>query len=443
MNKKIGKIIDLIIIIVLLFGVFFAYKIYAYNNFNQFSVSEKNLRTSDFTRDNQVKYSENASYKITSESYNDAMFWQTVKVEKNTPYKVTCMVKTNNVQSENNLSGSGAQISIEDTTERSIAITGTTDWQQIEMIFNSKNREEINIGFRLGGYIDDCIGEAWFSDFTLEKGEITDTNTNWNFACFIFYSVDANVSGQNLSYSMTESDIADMRNTIQRFENACAELSENKMSATCDVYSINDSITTLSYDDEYGYYVSPEDVEEYINSTINTNDYDHIFIIFKLGDETVNDWIGLGAMDYYGIGFSNIRLPNESNSYIYKYNARINQFPEEVLMHEFLHSLERTLQEYGYDIPALHDYEQYGYKNQMLTGLKDWYADYMNCRIQTSSGYIGLDEIVYTLKPAKNSNFENSSEVEDAFYEPENFIEEIAQLFRNLVRNISLIVEQL
>ena len=55
-------------------------------------------------------------------------------------------------------------------------------------------------------------------------------------------------------------------------------------------------------------------------------------------------------MDYYGIGFSNIRLPNSSKSYMYKYDARINLFPEEVFLHEFLHSLERNLSEYGYSL---------------------------------------------------------------------------------------------
>ena len=83
-------------------------------------------------------------------------------------------------------------------------------------------------------------------------------------------------------------------------------------------------------------------------------------------------------MDYYGIGYSNIRLPNDSNSYIYKYNSRINQFPEEVFLHEFLHSLERNAKEYGYDRPELHSYEQYGYKNEQLIGQKKWYTDYMN-----------------------------------------------------------------
>ena len=120
-------------------------------------------------------------------------------------------------------------------------------------------------------------------------------------------------------------------------------------------------------------------------------------------------------MDYYAIGYSNIRLPNNSQSYIYKYNTRINTFPEEVFLHEFLHSLERTAQEYGYEVLDLHDYETYGYKNEALIGQKEWYKDYMNKQIKTASGYIGLPEEIYTFKPAKNSNFEYSYKLEDVF----------------------------
>ena len=55
------------------------------------------------------------------------------------------MVKTENVIAEDDISGVGAQISVIGTTEKSVAITGTQDWQKIEMIFNSKDREEIEI----------------------------------------------------------------------------------------------------------------------------------------------------------------------------------------------------------------------------------------------------------------------------------------------------------
>ena len=143
-------------------------------------------------------------------------------------------------------------------------------------------------------------------------------------------------------------------------------------------------------------------------------------------------------MDYYGIGFSNIRLPNDSKSYIYKYNTHINQFPEEVFLHEFLHSLERTSKEYGYKRPELHSYQDYGYKNEALIGQKKWYTDYMNKNIKTTQGNIGLPEEVYTLKPAKSSNFNYSYEME-VFKQPENIIEEIREIFINLANKIRLI----
>ena len=141
-------------------------------------------------------------------------------------------------------------------------------------------------------------------------------------------------------------------------------------------------------------------------------------------------------MDYYGIGFSNIRLPNDSKSYIYKYNQRINTFPEEVFLHEFLHSLERNAKEYGYERPELHDYEKYGYKNEVLVGQKKWYTDYINKNISTNSGKIGLPEEIYNLKPAKSNNFEYSYQIKETFKEPENIIEEIKEIIESLVNRL-------
>ena len=444
-TRKKSKIANAIILIILLIGVYYAYKFYQKNNFNDFVKSELNLYTSEFTRDEDEKYSDKRSYKITSEEFNDAMFYKTIKVTPNTPYKVTCMVKTKNVESENNKKGAGAQISIEGTTERSIAIEGTTDWKQIEFIFNSKNREEVNLGFRLGGYVDNCKGEAWFSDFKLEEG-IQDNSSEWKFACLIFENTDVIVDVEEVKLNMTTTDITDISRTIDRFEDSCYDLSQGKMSANCDIYRIQEPINQLSYDEEFGYYVAPENVEEQISKIINSeNDYDHIFVIIRLGNDQyqdeiqIKDWIGLGAMDYYGIGFSNIRLPNNSNSYIYKYNTRINTFPEEVFLHEFLHSLERTAQEYGYKIPELHDYEKYGYENEPLEGQKKWYTDYMNKNIKAITGNIGLPNEIYTLKPAKSSNFEYSYEIEE-FTEPENIIEVIREICLNIGGKINTLL---
>ena len=119
------------------------------------------------------------------------------------------MVKTDNVNPTDDLLGVGAQISVVGSSERSVAITGTQDWQKIEMIFNSKNNEEVDIGFRLGGYLGTCTGTAWFSDFTLEEG-VKDEDTDWNFGCLIFGNTDVTVDGKEVKISMTGTGISEM-----------------------------------------------------------------------------------------------------------------------------------------------------------------------------------------------------------------------------------------
>ena len=46
-------------------------------------------------------------------------------------------------------------------------------------------------------------------------------------------------------------------------------------------------------------------------------------------------------MEYNQIGFSNIRMPDDRNSNMYTYSI-YNTFPQEVFLHEFLHTLERN-----------------------------------------------------------------------------------------------------
>lgn len=285
MNKKRetarGKVTYYITLIFLCILLYFAYQYYQANNFNDFIRSETNLYTSEFKRDSEIKYSEQRNYKISSQEYNDAMFYKTIKVEKNQPYKVSCMVKTSDVIAKEDKTGIGAQISIEGTTERSIAIQGDNEWQKIELIFNSKNREEVNIGFRLGGYLGEAKGQAWFSDLKLEEG-LAEQDNEWKFACFIFKTTDVNINNKEVKLNVTNSDINDIKDTIRRFDSSCETLSERKMTAEYDIYEINTPINQLSYDDEFGYYVAPEDIEEQIRDTISNSDYDHIFAIVRL-----------------------------------------------------------------------------------------------------------------------------------------------------------------
>ena len=107
-----GKIIYTVLVIALIFVAVMLYFRFEKRNFNDFVQTEYNLYKSEFTRDEDVKYSDNASYKIKSEVENDAMFYKEVKVTPNTQYKVTCMVKTQDVKTIKNPSSGVAHISI-------------------------------------------------------------------------------------------------------------------------------------------------------------------------------------------------------------------------------------------------------------------------------------------------------------------------------------------
>ena len=225
------RIVSFIFFILAIISFIKVFDIYKYQDFNNFTRAEKYPYSSIFVRDRQIKIGEKNSYKIQSDSFNDSIFYETIDVKPQTPYKVTCMVKTENVEKSENNFGGGAQISIEGTTERSKAISGTNDWTKLVLYFDSKNRTQVNIGFRLGGYDNTCKGTAWFTDIKCESGD-TDHTNSWNFVCFIFknLNVDINQTGalENYNFTLDKSEIELVKDDMQRFKKTCEEFSREQ-----------------------------------------------------------------------------------------------------------------------------------------------------------------------------------------------------------------------
>ena len=126
------------------------------------------------------------------------------------------------------------------------------------------------------------------------------------------------------------------------------------MSVNYDIIEINEPITTISYSNEHGYYFSNKDVKNLVLEQVKNKEYDHIFVVCRMEHEEgknaipiQNNWIGLGGMDIGGKGYSLIRINKRGNINTYKYGIT-NQAPEEVFLHEFLHTLERNLKERKY-----------------------------------------------------------------------------------------------
>lgn len=387
---------------------------YDRNTFGDFTRGENIPYRSTFSKDNKNKFSSKRSLKIESEDFNDAMYLKTIQVKPNTAYKFSVYVKTEEVQREQNDKIAGANISILGTVEKSESIVGTSDWRKINLLYDSKNNTELQIALRLGGHNGYAKGTCYFSDFEVEEAKIPRDST-WNVLALTFTSTDVEVlidgKLKKVKINMNKNDMQTVEEDLKRYKNSISEISNNKIQVNYDSYIIKTPINKVSYSDENGYYVAPEDIEETLQEYLRAKEYDYIYAIVRITDQNASasvptlDWIGLGGMDYLGIGYSVIRLPDNRNNYIYKY-SKYNTFPEEVFIHEFLHTLERNSKEQGKDIIPLHDYEKYDYEIEEKESLKKWYADYMNKNIKTENGYVGLDEDIYYSKPIKESYFE-------------------------------------
>ena len=400
-------------------------------NFNGFALARFYEGRTLVSRDYKEQYHKEWSYKIESQDYNDYMIYQTIPVEKNTAYKVSCMVKTKDIVPEGK-NNSGFNICLKDNLEKSTSLIGTNDWTELNFYFNSLNNETIDIAFRLGDNDGNCKGTAWFSNISIEKGKQKQT-IEWKFAVFLFNHTNAKVGSQVISKNLTTSQKSAIQSDLKRLQGTALDFFNGKLRITYDVISINEPLANISYDKATGYFISAQDVYPYINSYLynNENCYDHIFVVANIGDiinEKKIEWVGLGSMVYDSIGFSNIRI-SDSTLKTYQYSS-FNYFPEEVLLHEFLHTLERNSNRLGNKTIALHDNEKYGYQSESGYGLRQWYLDYIQKKI---NGKLGLEEEVFYTQPVSQKNFSKRNIVTDDLYNQQNIVQKIIEKISKII----------
>lgn len=225
---KISTIFSIVLIIIAVVTIYYVWHIYRINDFGDFVKAEYSIGMSKFTRDNNVKYSNKYSYKIESQEFNDALIYRNIDVEENTLYRVSVMVKYENVENEKDASEGGVNIGIMDTTEKSNSLVGNGDWQNLVFQFDSKNRKNVDIAFRLGAYDDNSKGTVWFSDFKLDKGK-KDENNNWNFICLIMKNLEVDIvkngNKTKTNLNLKPSEIALIENNMKRFQTSMKEMS--------------------------------------------------------------------------------------------------------------------------------------------------------------------------------------------------------------------------
>ena len=128
---------------------------------------------SDFYVDNlQPRTGENSA-RIVSDEYNDAWLSCEKSIKQNTDYVLRGYIKTENVESENGGAGANLTVYLEGPSYATTGqIYGTSDWQYVEVYFNSGSRLELVVFCRLGSFGNRAKGTAYFDD--LELIEVTE-----------------------------------------------------------------------------------------------------------------------------------------------------------------------------------------------------------------------------------------------------------------------------
>jgi putative membrane-bound dehydrogenase-like protein len=105
------------------------------------------------------------SLRIESEAGSDASMYVDVPVDPGTDYRLSAWIKTENVAKT---SGMGALLNVHGTDYRTTAVTGTTDWKKVEIIFNSGGLTTVSINCLYGGW-GHATGVAWYDDIELAR----------------------------------------------------------------------------------------------------------------------------------------------------------------------------------------------------------------------------------------------------------------------------------
>ncbi len=128
---------------------------------------EKDSTYSSLGIETDETFSGSSSAIITNNKDNDARYIQSINVQQDSYYRVSCMIKTEGVETN----GLGANISIEGRLETSKDIKGTSkEWERVELyVKTEKNVNFINITLGLGGYGKVNKGKAYFDDVSFVK----------------------------------------------------------------------------------------------------------------------------------------------------------------------------------------------------------------------------------------------------------------------------------
>jgi alpha-N-arabinofuranosidase len=115
--------------------------------------------------DSSVAHTGQRSVRITAANGADVAWSVVVPLKPYSTYRLTAFIKTDNVQAG---TGKGALLNLHNIQAvQTPAVTGTSDWTPVDVTFETKGYDAVQLNCLLGGW-GRSTGTAWFDDVTLE-----------------------------------------------------------------------------------------------------------------------------------------------------------------------------------------------------------------------------------------------------------------------------------
>jgi len=209
----------------------------------------------------------------------------------------------------------------------------------------------------------------------------------WKVLVLIYRNVDATYidpvgNEQHVAHSMSDTDYAYVVQAASRLPATISTWSAGMAAMSLKIVTVTEPMQTLNSNGDPDEYQALREISIYNPGDI----YDSISMVYSLNDIWISGVASVGLSGRANAaGFSAVHVP-------INYVAWGATYPEEIILHEWLHNVEGYYRSLGYDVPNLHDAEAYGYAPDPDSGgsWHRWYEDYMQNRIWNGAAYVGV-----------------------------------------------------
>ncbi|MBP7934970.1 MAG: LamG domain-containing protein [Phycisphaerae bacterium] len=209
----------------------------------------------------------------------------------------------------------------------------------------------------------------------------------WKMLVLIYRNVDATYidsagNEQHAAYSMSDTDYIYVVQAVSRLPVTISAWSAGKAAMSLKIVTVTDPMKTLNSNGAPDEYQALREISIYNPGDI----YDSISMVYSLNDIWISGVASVGLSGRANsAGFSVIHMP-------INYVAWGATYPEEIILHEWLHNVEGYYRSPDSQIPGLHDAEAFGYAPDPDAGgsWHRWYEDYMQNRIWNGTTYVGV-----------------------------------------------------